>query len=126
MSDLLNSLRIFDALRDEEAGGDLVYSRVLDSIPPDYALDHIIKGLGERLRVALDKRGIKRLYQHQSEAIAQALEGANVVLQAPLPAVRRSRFRSPCLNRCENRVRMRSCSIRQRRLHLTSASSSCV
>ena len=37
VSDLLNTLRKFDALRDGEAGGDLVKCRVLERIPPDYA-----------------------------------------------------------------------------------------
>ena len=39
MTDLLKALRVFDALRDGEAGGDLVNRRVLRSIAPTYAKD---------------------------------------------------------------------------------------
>lgn len=97
MSDLLNALRTFDALRDGEAGGDQINCRVLNSIPPTYAKGDVIKGLGEHLRSALNKRGFNRLYQHQSEAIAQALEGANVVLQAPTASGKTLAFHIPML-----------------------------
>ena len=97
MSDLLKALRKFDALRDGQAGGDLVNRRVVDSNPPAYAEDRVIEGLGERLRAALDNRGIERLYVHQSEAIAQALKGANVVLQAPTASGKTLAFQIPML-----------------------------
>ena len=97
MSDLLQALRNFDALRDREPGGDQVNRRVLGSIAPTYAEDTVFDGLGDRLRTALEKRGIERLYQHQSEAIAQALEGANVVLQAPTASGKTLAFQIPML-----------------------------
>ena len=97
MGDLLNALRKFDALRDGDAGGDLVKRRVLESIAPAYAEDSVIPSLGNRLRTALGKRGINRLYQHQSEAIAQALQGANVVLQAPTASGKTLAFQIPML-----------------------------
>ncbi len=97
MGDLLKTLRTFDALRDGEAGGDTVNRRFLESIAPIYAKDSVIEGLGERLRAALDKRGIARLYQHQSDAIAQAREGANVVLQAPTASGKTLAFQIPML-----------------------------
>ena len=83
MSNLLEALRRFGALRDREAGKDRVKRRVLDSVPPEYAKDQVTDCLGDGLRTALKKRGIESLYQHQAEAIARALEGENVVLQAP-------------------------------------------
>ena len=57
----------------------------------------MLEGLGERLRAALDNRGIERLYGHQSEAIAQALKGANVVLQAPTASGKTLAFQIPML-----------------------------
>jgi len=98
VSDLLSSLRVFDALRDGETGGDLVCTRVLNSIPPNYASDHMIRGMvGERLKMALDKKGVERLYQHQAESITQALGGANVVLQAPTASGKTLAFQVPML-----------------------------
>ena len=97
MGDLLNALRKFDALRDGEAGGDLVEQCSLDSIAPTYAEDSVIQGLGEDLRAAMDEREIARLYQHQSDAIEQALKGANVVLQAPTASGKTLAFQIPML-----------------------------
>ena len=97
MSDLLNVLRTFDALRDRETGGDLVNHRVLGSIAPLYANQSTIESLGKRVRAALEKGGITRLYQHQSDAIAHALEGANVVLQAPTASGKTLAFQIPML-----------------------------
>ncbi len=98
MSDFLEALRTFDALRDGEAGEDRVKRRVLDAIPPEYAKDQITGCLWDRLRVALKKRGIESLYQHQVEAIARALEGQNVVLQAPTASGKTLAFQIPMLN----------------------------
>lgn len=83
MDDLLSALRRLNALRDGDVGGDVFNHRVLDSIRPEYAPGDPGEGLGARLRVALVKCGIDRLYQHQADAITQALAGRNVVVQAP-------------------------------------------
>ncbi len=97
MEDLLNALRRFDALRDGDAGGDLVSRRVLESITPTYAEDSLVPSLGNRLRSALAAGRIDRLYQHQCDAIARALEGANVVLQAPTASGKTLAFQVPML-----------------------------
>ena len=97
MDDLLNALRTFDALRDGDAGGDLVNRCSLDSIAPTYAKDSVIEGLGLELSAALEKRGVARLYQHESDAIAHALDGANVVLQAPTASGKTLAFQVPML-----------------------------
>ena len=97
VDDLLNALRRFDALRDGDAGGDVVKRRMLDSIAPAYADASVISNLGTRLRTALGKKGITRLYRHQSEAIEQALQGANVVLQAPTASGKTLAFQIPML-----------------------------
>ena len=97
MDDLLGALRRFDALRDGETGGDAVSRRVLDSIRPDYAPGDPCEGLRARLRTALVKRGIYRLYQHQADAVAQAMAGRNVVLQAPTASGKTLAFQIPML-----------------------------
>ena len=97
MDDLLTALRTFDALRDGESGEDAVSRRVLESIAPEYAPGDPGEGLGEPLRNALTKRGIRRLYRHQAEAVALALEGRNVVLQAPTASGKTLAFQIPML-----------------------------
>ena len=94
---MLVALRRFDALRDGEAGGDLVGRRTLVSIAPDYAPGDPGEGLGERLRAALANRGIKRLYRHQADAVALALAGRHVVLQAPTASGKTLAFQLPML-----------------------------
>ena len=97
MGDLLNGLRTFDALRDGEAGGDEVNRRVVEPIAPVYAQDGVLERLGKRVRAGLDGRGIERLYQHQSDAVVQALDGKNVVLQAPTASGKTLAFLIPML-----------------------------
>lgn len=98
MDDLLRTLRRFDALRDGEAGKDEVNRCVLESVAPDYASGDPGEGLSEPLSDALAKRGITRLYQHQAEAVRQALAGRNVVLQAPTASGKTLAFLLPMLN----------------------------
>ena len=97
MDDLLKALRRFDALRDGEVGGDVVSRRVLASIAPEYAQGDPGEGLGKRLRTALSRCGIRRLYRHQTDAVAQALAGRNVVLQAPTASGKTLAFQIPML-----------------------------
>ena len=97
MGDLLSELRAFDALRDGEAGGDGVCRRVVESIAPVYAENSVFERLGQRVRAGLEVRGIERLYQHQSDAVVQALDGKNVVLQAPTASGKTLAFLIPML-----------------------------
>ena len=97
MSNLLSALREFDALRDGESGGDLVQRRVLEPISPTYTDASISEVLGDQLVKALHKAGIERFYQHQSEGIRHALDGANVVLQAPTASGKTLTFQIPML-----------------------------
>ncbi|MCY4215193.1 MAG: DEAD/DEAH box helicase [Gammaproteobacteria bacterium] len=97
MDDLLTALRRFDALRDGEAGGDVVNRRLIESIRPEYAPRSPAEELSETLSNALAKRGIKRLYRHQAEAISQAIAGRNVVLQAPTASGKTLAFQIPIL-----------------------------
>jgi len=97
MIELLESLRNFDALRDGEAGGDIVKRRVADSISPAYGSYEVIDQINNQLKAALEKNGIQRFYRHQSEAISRAIEGANVVLQAPTASGKTLAFLIPML-----------------------------
>lgn len=93
MDDLLDALRRFDALRD----GDAVSRRVLDAMVPQYAPGDPGEGLGPQLRAALAGLGIDRLYLHQADAVAAALAGRNVVLQAPTASGKTLAFQLPML-----------------------------
>ena len=97
MDDLLKALRRFDALRDGESGGDEVARRVRESQAPEYAPGDPGEGLSEHMRSAFAKRGITRLYRHQADAVAQALGGRNVVLQAPTASGKTLAFQIPML-----------------------------
>lgn len=97
MSDLLKALRTFDALRDGEAGGDVVNHQVLEPIAPVFGKDGAIENLGNKLRTALDTVGIEHLYQHQSDSVVEALKGENVVLQAPTASGKTLAFQIPML-----------------------------
>ena len=95
---LIEALREFDALRDDETGKDRVERCVQSSISPAYAEDTVTERMSDELRIALEKRGFKSFYQHQIEAIEKALEGQNVVLQAPTASGKTLAFHIPMLN----------------------------
>ena len=96
MERLLDELRKFDALRDGDAG-DVVATATLSAITPTYAGGHVFDLLSPKLVAALRKRGIDRLYQHQAEAILKALDGNNVVLQAPTASGKSLAFQIPMI-----------------------------
>lgn len=60
MSELLESLRKFDALRSGEAGRDVVQRRVLDSVSPVYGSYGVVDQLNSRLKTALERNEIQR------------------------------------------------------------------
>lgn len=83
MDSLLEKLREFDALRDQSGDkGDFVAWRTLETIRPDFD-DVAIGALHPFLKQTIRQIGITRLYAHQSKAILAALNGKNVVLEAP-------------------------------------------
>ena len=97
MDELLDVLRKFDALRDGDAGGDVVHQRSLTEIAPTYADASALKELAPEITAALRDSGVGRLYQHQADAIAHAGDGANVVLQAPTASGKTLAFQVPLL-----------------------------
>ena len=96
MERLLDDLRTFDALRDV-SGNDEVAAATIKAIAPTYADGHVFDRLSQKLVFALRKRGINHLYQHQAEAILKALDGKNIVLQAPTASGKSLAFQVPML-----------------------------
>ncbi len=97
MNDLLEALREFGALRDGEFGNDVIRQRSLPAIEPAYADASAIDRHVPSMRGALRSCGIERLYQHQADAMEQALAGSNVVLQAPTASGKTLAFQIPML-----------------------------
>jgi len=54
--------------------------------------------LDGRLRAALEARGVSRLYTHQGEAIAHALDGRNVVVTTPTASGKTLSYNAPVLH----------------------------
>lgn len=86
MECLLEELRRFDALRDGDAGNDVVAEGALDSISPTYADKEVFDRLSSTLTDALRKCGVDRLYQHQTEAILKAWMEKMSFYRHPRPA----------------------------------------
>ena len=97
MSDLLETLRAFDALRDGKPKGDVVAEQTLDGVAPAYAGADALDGLSRPIRHAFSQMGIESLYEHQAEAIRRALAGSNVVLQAPTASGKTLAFQAPMI-----------------------------
>ena len=109
---MLDDLRTFDALRD----GDEVAAETLEAIAPTYDGGHVFDRLSPKLIDALRKRGIDHLYQHQAEAILKALDGKNVVLQAPTASGKSLAFQVPMIEILihDGSTAARSCSTQPR------------
>ena len=97
MDNLLNALREFDALRDGEAGGDVILQHSRSAIPPTYANPTAFSRISPEITAALSRCGIDRLFQHQADAIQRACAGANIALQAPTASGKTLAFQVPML-----------------------------
>ena len=97
MSDqLLELWRRYDAIRDG-VDGDLLRTAELAEIEPFYASPDSLEKLSRPIQAGLAEKGIERLYEHQAQAIAAALAGENVVLQAPTASGKTLAFQIPML-----------------------------
>jgi len=94
---LLSSLREFDALRDGP-NADTVQSAVLDAVSPTYDSIPGPEWLSPAVAQTLVRNEINDLYVHQAEAIRQAREGHNIVLQAPTAGGKSLSFQVPMLD----------------------------
>lgn len=90
---LIARLNEFDALRDSDA----VKRGSLDRIEPAYA-DAWPERVDPAIRGALEALGIPRPYQHQADAIEQALDGADVVMESPTASGKTLAFAVPMLD----------------------------
>ena len=86
-------LKEFDALRDN----DTINQGELDRIQPAYADEWPVQ-LNPAVRAALVQTGISKPYQHQADAIAKALGGADVVLESPTASGKTLAFTAPMLH----------------------------
>ena len=90
---LIDRLRDFDALR----ASDTIRRGTVDRIRPAYA-DEWPRQLNPDVRNALDRAGIPHPYQHQADAIAKSLSGADVVLESPTASGKTLAFAAPLLH----------------------------
>jgi DEAD/DEAH box helicase domain-containing protein len=70
--------------------------RLLPAVAAQYA--PFPGALDERLRRALESRGISQLYSHQAESIAHTLEGRHVVVITPTASGKTLCYNAPVLN----------------------------
>ena len=101
MEELLQALREFDALRDQgdTAKCDHVTVRKTPRKEPAFASAEALTGLSPFLQSALRANGINELYAHQAEAIGRAMQGENVVLEAPPASGKTLCFLVPIIQR---------------------------
>ena len=99
MERLLQALRDFDALRDQQDRDkrDSIAVQEVPSEPPAYAPDAAFERIPADLREALRGTGITRLYEHQAEALELVAQGKNVVLEAPTASGKTLCFTIPML-----------------------------
>ncbi len=89
----LARLKEFDALRDS----DTINRGTVDRIQPGYADDWPAQ-LDPAVRDALVGTGISQPYQHQADAIAKSLSGADVVMESPTASGKTLAFTAPMLH----------------------------
>lgn len=93
IANLLEQLREFDALRDD----DEVKTASVERIQPQHA-DKWPSGLNSRVRNALDRIGMGKPYEHQFDAVSKSLDGADVVLESPTASGKTLAFTVPMLH----------------------------
>ena len=93
MCNIIQTLHDFDALREE----DQVDESTVDRIEPNYSDDSIFRRINSAIVRALKVQGVNHLYEHQTEAISKALQGDNVVLEAPTASGKTLSFAVPMM-----------------------------
>jgi len=82
--------------RPDNPDGHVTAVRRLPAVPAEYA--PFPAGLDDRLKGALDTRGIRQLYTHQAEAVEHALAGRNVVVITPTASGKTLCYNAPVLH----------------------------
>lgn len=100
VEDLLNTLRQFNALRDNPTNEtpDTLLKRMLPSVPPEYVSESYLESLNPLIPKALAKMGIRNLYSHQAEAIEHIRSGEDVVLESPTASGKTLCFNIPLVD----------------------------
>ncbi len=75
---------INDVARHREIGPEVAHREDIPGQPPD--LEDIPEELNPRLKKALARMGLERLYSHQSRSVNKALSGKDVVVVTPTPS----------------------------------------
>ena len=91
---LLAAFQEYGALQADDG----LSERIVDAIPPSFGSERLWRRFHPSLTDALHKRGLTRLYEHQAEAIEAALDGNNVVLQAPPASGKSLAFQIPIID----------------------------
>ena len=84
-----------EILESPEFAPNIVVNRLLPAQEGSFA--PFPPGIDDRIAVALQKRGIDRLYTHQAEVWEQAREGKNVVVVTPTASGKTLCYNLPCL-----------------------------
>ncbi len=93
MESLKESLHKFDAIRD----GDTILEDIVPRVQPNFATGSIFQKISPRIVRTLQGKGVQCLYEHQGEAITKALQGNNVVLEAPTASGKTLSFSIPMM-----------------------------
>lgn len=97
LDELIDSLKNFDALRDD----DDFKCKSTDRIEPVLSNDGL-SDLPESLKTNIKDLGIDQLYEHQAEAIERCFSGKNIILEAPTASGKTLSFLIPMLSRLMN------------------------
>jgi DEAD/DEAH box helicase domain-containing protein len=82
--------------RPDNPDGHVTAVRRMPPVPAEYA--PFPAGLDDRLKGALETRGIRQLYTHQAEAVEHALAGRNVVVITPTASGKTLCYNAPVLH----------------------------
>jgi DEAD/DEAH box helicase domain-containing protein len=82
--------------RPDNPDGHVTAVRRLPAVPAEHA--PFPAGLDDRLKRALETRGVRQLYTHQAEAVEHALAGRNVVVITPTASGKTLCYNAPVLH----------------------------
>lgn len=93
MDSLVQALYDFDALRE----GDQISQDIADRVEPTFADTSVFQQINPKIVRALRRQGVNSLYTHQGKAIDEALQGKNIVLEAPTASGKTLSFSIPMM-----------------------------
>lgn len=109
MNNLLDILRTFDALRDNNKEyPDEVQIKSIPRQPPIYDSSNILENLHPSIKDYVSMLGAENLYEHQAKAIRLALEAKDVVLESPTASGKTLSFLIPMIVKILNNPNSRA------------------